>query len=166
MEIRFATESDIEEITHVHLNAWCGAYRGMFSGTVLEKLKPNDFAIKWHSWLKNPLRVNWIIQSTRNIYGFISFGILGKASESTNGEIYAIYIDPKFCRKGIGRNLMESCLVLLKDNNCSQVRLWVVQQNFIAQRFYEDLGFLKTNETRKQNRFGMSFYQEKFIYNF
>jgi len=58
----------------MQLNAWREAYRGIFPNSVLEKLKPNDFSEKWYSWLKDPLRFNWIVQSKDNFPGFISFG--------------------------------------------------------------------------------------------
>lgn len=165
MKIRLATISDIDQVAPMHMNAWRDAYRGIFPNSVLEKLKPNDFSEKWYSWLKDPLRVNWIVQSKDNFPGFISFGNTEKEDIFTNWEIFAIYIDPNYWGQGIGKSLMTSCMDFLKDNEISQVRLWIVQQNIGAQRFYENLGFIKTHKIRKQERFGISFYQASFIYN-
>jgi len=165
MKIRLATISDINQVATMHMNAWREAYRGVFPNYVLDKLKPNDFSEKWYSWLKDPLRVNWIVQSKGKFSGFISFGNTENENIVTNWEIFAIYIDPNYWRQGIGKNLMTSCMDFLKDNEISQVRLWVVQQNIGAQGFYENLGFIKTHKIRKQERFGISFYQTSFIYN-
>jgi len=128
MNIRSVTQSDIDQVAPMHMNAWREAYRGIFPKPVLEQLKPKDFSEKWNSWLKEPLRVNWIAQFKDNFSGFISFGNAEKTNIESSWEIFALYIDPDSWGQGIGKSLMTSCMDFLKDKEIAQVRLWVVRK--------------------------------------
>lgn len=59
-------------------------------------------------------------------------------------EIHEIAVLPEFKGQHVGEKLMAEALNYLAEKGYSKVALWVGENNLRAQRFYERLGFVKT----------------------
>jgi len=66
--------------------------------------------------------------------------------DPVEGEVYAIYVDPARWGTGAGRALMDATVAALKAAGRSPVRLWVLDANDRARRFYERYGFVLDGE--------------------
>jgi ribosomal protein S18 acetylase RimI-like enzyme len=78
-----------------------------------------------------------------SIVGFCSVGPVRDADldDSQVGEIYALYVEPRFWRSGVGSALCSTGLAHLRDKNLLRVTLWVLADNSLGRRFYEKFGF-------------------------
>jgi len=57
------------------------------------------------------------------------------------GWIYAVAVNPAFCRRGIGTALIKHMEAVLKELGCLKANLQVRSRNRQVVKFYEKLGF-------------------------
>lgn len=60
---------------------------------------------------------------------------------AASGEVWAIYTAPEHWGRGIGRALMSQAVDRLSQLGFVELRLWVLEDNARARRFYEALGW-------------------------
>lgn len=126
------TEAEIRGKAYVHWKAWQEAYPGLVSPAYLEKLsleKCEEIAFR------RPENTLVAIDGER-VLGFVCYG---GGDDPDTGEIFALYVLAAYYGTGLGRRLMDAGLERLRD--CPEVRLWVLQGNARAIRFYEKCGF-------------------------
>lgn len=126
------TEAEIRGKAYVHWKAWQEAYPGLVSPAYLEKLsleKCEEIAFRRP---ENTL----VAKDGERVLGFVCYG---GGDDPDTGEIFALYVLAAYYGTGLGRRLMDAGLERLRD--CPEVRLWVLQGNARAIRFYEKCGF-------------------------
>ncbi len=135
--IRRAMPDDIEAIAHVEIAA----------AEAEGRLAPLDFSWLelcdvWHKrMLSGKFEVLVAVQGT-NLLGFI--GII--APRNRDGFIQAIYVDPKYFRRGIGSALLAQAELIFARNRCPRVVLYVEPLNHNGQRFYRRAGYHYINK--------------------
>lgn len=126
------TEAEIRGKAYVHWKAWQEAYPGLVSPAYLEKLsleKCEEIAFRRP---ENTL----VAKDGERVLGFVCYG---GGDDPDTGEIFALYVLAAYYGTGLGRRLMDAGLERLRD--FPEVRLWVLQGNARAIRFYEKCGF-------------------------
>ncbi len=126
------TEAEIRGKAYVHWKAWQEAYPGLVSPAYLEKLsleKCEEIAFRRP---ENTL----VAKDGERVLGFVCYG---GGDDPDTGEIFALYVLAAYYGTGLGRRLMDAGLERLRE--CPEVRLWVLQGNARAIRFYEKCGF-------------------------
>ena len=63
----------------------------------------------------------------------------------------AAWIDPRYRRRGLGRQLVDMAIAWAAAHGADQLRLWVDDTNPGAAEFYGALGFVPTGENRPVN---------------
>ena len=58
------------------------------------------------------------------------------------------WIDPRYRRRGLGRQLVDAAIAWATAHGAEQLRLWVDDTNPAAAEFYRALGFLPTGENQ------------------
>ena len=58
------------------------------------------------------------------------------------------WIDPRFRRRGVGRQLVDKAIAWAAAHGAEHLRLWVDDTNPSAAEFYRALGFVQTGENR------------------
>jgi ribosomal protein S18 acetylase RimI-like enzyme len=58
------------------------------------------------------------------------------------------WIDPRYRRRGLGRQLVDAAIAWAAAHGAEQLRLWVDDTNPAAAEFYRALGFAPTGENR------------------
>ena len=87
-----------------------------------------DYKKTANKWLKNFNNENFIVAvADDQIMGFCRYG--NRIDEidrfkDYDGEIYAIYIDKRFQRQGIGNKMVEYACNELKKQNKNKVLIW------------------------------------------
>jgi ribosomal protein S18 acetylase RimI-like enzyme len=76
------------------------------------------------------------------------------SAASTTAEVEAIYLDPGFVRRGIGRLLLGHLVTDLRDRGFHLITLWVLVSNLGARRFYEATSWQADGETKTETRHG------------
>ena len=96
------------------------------------------------------------------IVGFVGFDRSRDAgTNSTVGEIWALYVLPAHWGKGAGLALWDGAREGLKEEGCTQVTLWVLLRNERALRFYEQAaGFKREMPSLKTVAFGSAKLEE------
>jgi ribosomal protein S18 acetylase RimI-like enzyme len=141
--IRDASVNDAKGIAEVQVAAWHAAYRGLMPD---ERLDAFTLDVREDRWL-------WILSDSDpserarttvyeregRVVGFASVGPC--RDEGRGGEIWALYVHPAEWRTGVGRALLDEGLAHLERSGFARARLWVLDGNARAIRFYEAAGF-------------------------
>jgi ribosomal protein S18 acetylase RimI-like enzyme len=84
-----------------------------------------------------------------NVVGFASCGAARDDVRDYESELYAIYVDLKMQRRGLGKRLVLSVAQELKARGFDSMLIWVLADNQYK-RFYESVGGtrVRTREVR------------------
>lgn len=141
--VRPVTDADIDAVAIVHVRTWRAAYAGIMPDEVLAALDPAVNAARRRE-RKMPVGARTVVaEQDGEIVGFASFGpslVQGTRDEFDTrfGEVYAIYVSPDHWGTGAGRALMDAAREALAGY--PEFRLWVLEDNHRARRFYERAG--------------------------
>jgi ribosomal protein S18 acetylase RimI-like enzyme len=80
-----------------------------------------------------------VAEQDGEIVGFVAVGEC--RDEDAEGELYAIYVDPRRWGAGVGRALIKSGETRLRELGYRDVILWVLEDNPRARRFYQAAGW-------------------------
>jgi GNAT superfamily N-acetyltransferase len=70
-------------------------------------------------------------------------------SVSVGGDfLRTLYVLPPHWRTGVGSALHDHALECLRARGCRQAKLWTLEENWSARRYYEKRGWSLTKETR------------------
>jgi ribosomal protein S18 acetylase RimI-like enzyme len=141
IEINKAEVSDAEAIFSIHKNTWIQTYPNRKLG-ITKKLLENLFInkkariVKWQKQIKAQDDNNciWILKYKQEIIGF---GVAKK--EKVFNYLRAIYLLPKFQRKGLGKKFLIQMLKWLGKEK--SVLIEVANYNTSAINFYKKSGF-------------------------
>lgn len=136
MIIRQATEKDAESIINININGWKGTYYGIFPNEILSNLeqKKEESIEKCKTKIKEYL----VCEIDDKVVGFLRYGKNKKNYNDKYAEVYALYIDTQYKKRGIGRKLIEYAFANLKDTY-DHVLISTLQKN-PATKFYEKCG--------------------------
>ncbi len=115
-----------------------------FGGT-LEEERPLGEA-EWRSWISG-----WEGATNRMVVAEDGDAWLGLAVGSITdgdpvGHLYAMWVEPRVRRTGIGRALVDAVLEWARDAGAAEVELGVTGANAGPVAFYERMGFADTGE--------------------
>lgn len=140
MIIRPIEKGDLNEVARIKVEAWNDSYKGIVDDEYLKNMNYKRTADKW---LNNFDNENFIVAVYEDkIVGFCRYGErideLERFTEY-DGEIYAIYIDKNFKRKGIGKEMVEYASNELKKQGKAKALIWCLKDNINARKFYEKI---------------------------
>ncbi len=151
-QIRPARAEDASRIAEIWIFAKRAAYRSIFQNDQVSfgemQVLPLALELRDREGMRQDL---WVYEE-----GFVK-GVVrctGTAEETAEGTAEAgtadgalwisdLYVEPFFQGDGIGRALLEHCMAMAQGAG-KQLRLWVLEKNGRARRFYEKNGFVMT----------------------
>jgi ribosomal protein S18 acetylase RimI-like enzyme len=154
--LRPAVSEDAPAIAAVHIETWQSIYRGQLPDTYLDNLG-QDLVHRtevWQSWIATSdgaAHEIWVAEIHHRIEGFVAFGLARDDDSERTGEVYAIYVHPRSWTQGIGRMLFSHATRRLAARGYSKARLWVLESNAQARRFYEIAGWSVDGRTKTEN---------------
>jgi GNAT superfamily N-acetyltransferase len=79
------------------------------------------------------------------IVGMVSMVFLSRLNR-INFEMYIpeLIVLENYQKRGIGKNLIDSCIVIAKEKKCHRIRLESGNQRKESHQFYEHLGFVQS----------------------
>ena len=134
--IRKANIEDAASIVYINTIMWKKTYKGIFPDDFLNNLDPYDEVII--NKCKNKINEYAVYKIDNKVVGFIRYGLNRKNYDNTYAEVYALYIDSFYQRKGIGKELINYVFNELK-NNYKYVLISTLQKNN-ANIFYQKIG--------------------------
>jgi predicted N-acetyltransferase YhbS len=159
MQIRLATVDDARAIAEVHVRAWQVAYRSFLPAEVMDALDAGEREQTWRAFLSDPsneIQTMVAEDETGRVVGFVSVTGASRDPGAPAGvaEIAALYVEPAYWRRGIGRGLVMAGLAALRAAGGAEVTLWVFEPNTGGIGFYRAAGF-KPDGGRKVGRTGV-----------
>lgn len=141
--VRPATASDADAIGRVQVETWRAAYTGLMPDEAVARFDVEERQQMWREGLARPRRPGsavFVADLDGAVVGFVSVGAW-EAGEEGVGELFAIYVSPAYWSTGAGRALMERAEVSMHESGFSEGRLWVIEGNERAERFYRAAGW-------------------------
>lgn len=139
---RPATIDDCRAIAEVHVASWQTTYRGQFPDRFLDELSVPEREERWReSFLLKKWGDCLVAERDGAVVGFVNYG-QGKDADAIagGGEVYAIYLLSSAQGMGIGACLWNQALDCLRAQGFREARVWVLDTNYSARRFYERMG--------------------------
>jgi GNAT superfamily N-acetyltransferase len=139
--IRQARLADAEAIARTHTLSWQSSYRGILPDAILDGIDVQQRVIRRRAILQDPTVLSLVAYdiSQQQIVGFCDAG-RSRAVGHPVAEIYAIYLEHRAKRYGLGRELFERTTAWLRAQQLSSLIIWVLENNHHARRFYEAMG--------------------------
>jgi ribosomal protein S18 acetylase RimI-like enzyme len=144
MLIRNSTPQDVLAMASVNVETRRAMYMNIFPTELLANASPERIAVRWTKDLftepNPPGRFGLVAEVDNEIVGFIMAGPALDLSIGASGEMYTLYVLPRFHRQGIGQGLMLEAAVRLEQEGFDGFYLWVLTANLASRKFYENLG--------------------------
>jgi ribosomal protein S18 acetylase RimI-like enzyme len=149
--VRPQADDDIDHVAALHVRAWQTAYAGLMPEDVLAALDPVQLAARRREYAGHRDFRTLVADDGGVICGFAAFGPHRRDQrwddlDRTVGELYALYVEPDRWGSGLGRMLMTAVEADLAARGMTGLRLWVLESNVRARRFYERSGLTADGE--------------------
>src|SRR5690554_4231755 len=138
-KVRPMTIEDAYKVAKIHTESWQVAYKGIIDQSILDSLDIDQKEKAWTEGIKDdPSLIRLVAEMDGDIKGF-AVGLHNRSHPSPNseGELWAIYIDPNFTFKGLGTTLFVAFQKELLSLGINSMCVWVLEENKNARLFYE-----------------------------
>lgn len=163
MEIQYIKSvDDRNKISHIYEQSWKYAYRGIIPQEYLDNISEGY-------WNKTFDILEWdtiVCMHDGEYIGTSSFCRSRFEKYPDSGEIISIYLLPEYMRKGYGKELLDFVINELTKQWFKEVFLWVLEENYVARKFYENFGFECTYDYLHDNIGGKDLREIRYIYRF
>ncbi|KRN99045.1 GNAT family N-acetyltransferase [Companilactobacillus kimchiensis] len=132
---------NFDAVRTVYYQTWNYSYRGLVPQVFLDNIDPKT---TWHPetrWDNTLIAVT----SDGQTIGVCTYGPARRKKYAGFGEIYSLYVLPKWHHQGIGQKLFQAALDILQQH-FTDIYLIVLKANLAAQAFYELFGFTATTD--------------------
>jgi GNAT superfamily N-acetyltransferase len=154
--IREARPEDAIAVAELHIRAWQAAYRGLLPDDFLDRLDVEERASRYSFGSAEPGAPQTILATFgERIGGFATIGPSRDDDAPGMGEIYALYVEPRSWRGGVGRLLLEEARGRLRERGFEEAILWVLVGNEGAARFYLADGWRPDGAERVEDPYGV-----------
>ena len=153
IEVREATVDDACAIAQVYIKTASAQYQTIVPGRLLERLTARHVAHRWELLLttRRWARSVPVASSGSGLVGFAAAGPARGTSLGNAGEIYAIYVLPRWQRLGLGRLLFHRVKESLASVGLDPIVTWVIAAN-PSRRFFDSLGGTVVASTTSPSR--------------
>jgi ribosomal protein S18 acetylase RimI-like enzyme len=153
--VRRAEPTDALAVATVHVRSWQVGYRGLLPDHVLDRLRPEDRTSHYTFGrdVDDPTTVLALEDDV--VVGFATFGASRDGGADDAGELLALYVDPAWWNRGVGRHLISTVRDRLSERGFGSALLWVLAGNERAQRFYRADGWRTEGSRRRHPVWGI-----------
>jgi ribosomal protein S18 acetylase RimI-like enzyme len=167
--IRAASPTDVDAIASLHLASWRTAYRGIVPDEFLNAVTLESRIARWRRALslsESPLVETTVAVDGDTVLGVCSSGPRHLPESSSVGEVYALHVEPRSWRRGVGKLLLDDSLGRLAVRGFAAAVLWVLRDNWNARHFYESQGWSVTGEEMVEDRDGYAIPETRYAISF
>jgi ribosomal protein S18 acetylase RimI-like enzyme len=154
MEIRRARLDDAAAIAEVHVRSWQVAYEHVFGAERLATVTVERRLPMWREILAAEEQTALVADDDGRIVGLATVG--PGRDENAEGELYAIYVEPKAWGTAAGPALIRAGVGALRERGYRDAILWVLEDNPRARRFYEREGWSVDGGRREGEHLGVA----------
>lgn len=145
IKILEATPIYAEDFTYVFCKSWKEAYKNIIPQ---EDIQKNTNPEKRKQMFTR-------LMLSEDGYFFIAYDdtspcgiVYARKNIENNIEIIALYTTSNYWGKGVGKKLMDTLIETVKNGNIAKIKLWTLENNLRARKFYEKYGFKSVNEVK------------------
>lgn len=133
VQVRAATEVDVEQLAAMHVASWRESYRHLLSERFLAEMSVEDRVAVWHQVLQVPEQVTVLAEHDGEVIGFA--GARPDAEGPRPLHLWGIYVLGAWQGSGVAQQLLDAAI---GDAPCF---LWVAADNPRGHAFYLRNGF-------------------------
>ena len=133
---------DCPGIAKVQVDRWKTAYKDILPKETLDELSIKKKSQFWKKAFKQDKKTHLLIVAkldSGEIIGFIAAGPPRDKDKKHKAEIYSLYVEEKFCGKGVGTYLFGQAKKKLAELKMTSLVTWVLADN-PYKRFYPKQG--------------------------
>lgn len=154
LTIRREEPDDAEAVARVHVHGWQAGYAGVMPDEVLGRLNVAAWAQRRRDVgtadPEHPF-TTLLGEVDGVVIGFTTFGPYRRNQDrddldATVGEVLALYVEPAYWGDGTAVALLDAARAGLGERGWSGYRLWVLEDNGRARRFYQRAGLSPDGE--------------------
>ncbi len=136
IKIRSAEVDDAAGIAEVHVASWRWAYAGLLPQAAIDERTFERRLANWTRVLTEHTE-SVLVADDGRVCGLPAYGReRGDESVNARGELYALYVEPRVARRGVGRALHDRTLDALRLAGHAETILWALDGNEPALAFY------------------------------
>lgn len=151
LEIRTAKPEDAAQIAEVHIKSWRQAYKGVIHQSYLDNgLDINERTKRWHENLSESRKGTFLAFDGETLVGFSTVGKSRDDNYPDYGELYAIYLDPDYFGKGVGKALFQHSLEYAIAQGFTKMFVNVLNENKIGRDFYARMGAVPIENSEEE----------------
>ena len=138
--IREATVNDAARIAEIEVTSSRFAYRNVVSEECLYRDMSVENRIPvYQRWISEKRFALYVYETpdTGVVKAMMGIGMCEDEDKTNAFELHFIYVDPGFVREGIGSELLELFEKTGKEKGCSELVIWVLEDNGMGISFYE-----------------------------
>ena len=146
--IRLATVDDARGLAEVRVRGWQVGYAGFVDADFLAAMSVDENEVRWREIVDGHDEHVRVAVVDDRVVGFATtgpyrIGLINEGLEAidTIGELYGFYVHPDSWGTGVADELHAAALSALRDADWQTLKLWVLEENHRARRFYERHGW-------------------------
>ncbi|MBA4861942.1 GNAT family N-acetyltransferase [Streptomyces sp. PSKA54] len=143
VRIREMTDSDCEAVAEIRVRGWQTAYAGLVPQAYLDAMSVEGETVLRRRTLAKTAGavVNLVAERGGKVVGWACHGPSRDGEATTaDAELHALYVHPSQLSTGVGRALIQHCMTRCRASGHAGLRLWALEGNARARRFYERAG--------------------------
>jgi GNAT superfamily N-acetyltransferase len=157
MLLRAAKPGDAMDVARVHVRSWQVGYRGLLPDAYLGGLQPKERAARYNFASENvrdPVTI--VAVDDGLICGFATTSPARDLDVPDDGELCALYVDPEWWGRGVGRALIAAARLRLSETGFQNAVLWLLAGNARADRFYRMDDWIPDGLRRSDSMWGVA----------
>lgn len=154
MIIRTAKPEDAKRVAEINVVGWHTAYKDLVPADFLDKWQVTEKRIEnFQKAIENTTHIFLVAEEKGQVIGYLHGGKnkKGEGIVPIDHEVYGLYVDPAFQRKGIGRSLLRE---FKKQIQNQAFFLHAMKGNEKAMAFYTKIGGTRSPEYDMDHTWG------------
>ena len=131
------------------VSAWQKAYKDIVPQKILNSFSNEQRTQAFYKAIQEKTEITYICMLDNVVAGFVTLGKCRDSDVVNAGEIWGIYLDPKYWRKGLGTVLANWAINYLTQSQIDKIAIWVFRDNFPSRKFYESIEFKEDGQEKK-----------------
>ncbi len=160
LSVREMTEADIPAVSAIRVAGWKAAYAGVVPRPYLDAMTVEADAERRRAQFRRPREKVTDLVAVEGHETVVGWACLGPYRDTgagpATGELYAVYVQPALIGSGIGRTLLNAVHTRAAAHGFDTLRLWVLEDNPRARRFYERAGYVADGAVQADDYDGVS----------